>query len=68
MRKLSHKPGFLDFGDFLRKICVRMRKLSHKPGFLDGWAPQSHSKLGEVSTNTSLVPTPSNSGLIGVVK
>ncbi len=29
---------------------------------------QSVSKLGEVITKTSLVPTPSDSGLIGVVK
>ncbi len=47
---------------------------AHHPGFVrvdavsTAQSSQSVSKLGEVITKTSLVPTPSDSGLIGVVK
>ena len=40
IRKLSQKPGFLDYlweseTGFLHLIWVKIRKLSQKPGFLD---------------------------------
>jgi len=67
----AHHPGF---------VCVDavstadLIQPAHHPGFVrvdavsTAQSSQSVSKLGEVITKTSLVPTPSDSGLIGVVK